>query len=529
MDSQLLCHPFSDLYTKLIETYTNNRALWQGRLLHAHLIINGLSRKSHFACKLILFYFNCKEFHIARKVFDEMPSSNARRWIVLAGAYARVGHHQEVMNIVSEMQKEGVKMDKYVVPSVLKACGHMGDIRTGEMLHGVGLKYEFSGDAFVTSALIDMYSRCGELRKAKRVFGGMVVKDVVALNALVAGCVQEGGVDEAMNLVEEMKVKGVQPNLTTWNTLIAGFSQAENESAVDGILSTMHDNGDQPDVVSWTSVISGHVQNFRNKEAFKVFKKMLDLRLCPSTFTISCLLPACANVGDLSRGKEIHGYAVVKGIDSEVFVRSALIDMYAKCGLICQAEALFSQMSDRNTPTWNSMIFGYANHGYGKEAIELFHQMLKEAEGNLDHLTFTAALTACSHGGMVQLGHDIFNMMPRYRIQLRQEHYACMVDLLGRAGKLAEAYDMIQTMQIKPDQFVWGALIGACKQHGNVDLAEIAAKELAKLEPVSAGSSLLMSNLYADCSRWGNVAKVRKLMKKKKLKKLPGSSWIEVP
>ncbi|CAH9109243.1 unnamed protein product [Cuscuta epithymum] len=522
-------HALSEPYTELIGKYAHGQDLRSGKALHAHLIINGLARKTHFASKLISFYAKCKQLEDARKLFDGIPQTNARRWIVLAGAYSRQGIYEGVMSLFNEMQKSGLHPNKFVLPSVLKACGHLFDKKTGEKLHVVMLKYEFESDAYVVSALIDMYSKCGHVEKAKSIFNRMVKKDLVALNAMVSGLVQHRHEGNALVLIDKMKSIGLKPNLVTYNTLIAGFSQADDRNMVSKLFSMMHDAGIQPDVVSWTSVVSGLVQNFHNREAFRIFKHMLNVGLHPSSATISTLLPACANLANILHGKEIHGYAVVMGTEKDVYVRSALIDMYTKCGLIHEARTIFHNMSMKNTVTWNSMIFGYANHGFCKEAIDLFEKMVREEEKKMDHLTFTAALTACSHGGMVLYGERVFRkMVEEHGIEPRLEHYASMVDLLGRAGKIEKAYDFIQSMPIDPDFFVWGALLGACRQYGNVDIAEVAAKELSKLEPDSAGSGVLLSSLYADVNRWGNVAKMKISIKKKKLKKFPGCSWVEV-
>jgi len=233
-------------------------------------------------------------------------------------------------------------------------------------------------------------------------------------------------------------------------------------------------------------------------------------------------------MANVRRGREIHGYAVVIRVEDDIYVRSALVDMYAKCGFISEASMLFYMMPERNTVTWNSMIFGYANHGYCDEAIELFDQMEKSEGNKLDHLTFTAVLTACSRAGMVEHGQSLFLLMQqKYKIVPRLEHYACMVDLLGRAGNLNEAYDMIKKMPVKPDLFVWGALLGACRNHGDIGLAEVAARHLAELEPENAGNNMLMSNLYADAGSWENVSRSKKMMKRKRLKNFPGCSWIE--
>ncbi|KAK2642687.1 hypothetical protein Ddye_024450 [Dipteronia dyeriana] len=512
-------------YTELIEIYTRDRALYSGKILHAHLITTGLARLTHFASKLIAFYTGCQKIISARKMFDEMPETNIRRWISLIGACARRGYHQEALNVFHEMQCQGLRPNKFVIPSVLKACGHVFDVETGAKIHCVVLKHSFENDAFVVSALIDMYSKCGKVEKAKMVFDGMVEKDIVAVNALVSGYAQQGLASEALNLVEEVKMLGVMPNVVTWNTLIAGFSQKGDRMMVSKLFDLMRIDGVEPDVVSWTSVISGLVQNFHNDEAFHTFKQMLVQGLVPTSATISSILPACASLVNVGCGKEIHGYAVVIGVEDEVYVRSALVDMYSKCGFISEAKTLFYKMSERNTVTWNSMVFGCANHGYCNEAFELFNQM--EEEKKLDHLSFTAVLTACSHAGLVELGQSLFHkMQEKYKIVPRLEHYACMVDLLGRAGRLTEAYDLIMTMPAQPDLFVWGAFLGACKSHGNIELAEVAAKHLSELEPGNAANNFLLTRLYANAGSWSDVTRL-KMMKKKKSRKFAGCSWIE--
>ncbi|XP_038901081.1 pentatricopeptide repeat-containing protein At5g59600-like [Benincasa hispida] len=517
----------SNEYIELIETCGRDRELNFGKLLHARLIINGLARLTHFAAKFIAFYAACGRIKDARILFDKIPQTNPRRWIVLIGAYSRCGYYTEALSVFCELQRGGLRPSEYIIPSVLKACGHLSDNTTGRKLHTLILKYSLESDAYVCSALIDMYAKSGEIEKARRVFESMAGKDLVALNAMVSGYAHHGLAEEALNLVEEMQVLGVKPNLVTWNTLVTGFSQMGEEEMVHELFKEMEANGIQPDVVSWTSVISGFVQNFRNEEAFGTFRRMLNAGFCPTSSTISSLLPACASVGNGRRGKEIHGHSMVLGVEKDVYVRTALVDMYAKCGYFHEARILFWRMSERNSATWNSMIFGYANHGCCNEAIELFHQMKDDDEKKLDHLTFTAVLTACGHAGLVDLGRSLFQLMQsKYGIVPRVEHYACMVDVLGRAGKLAEAYDLIKTMPVEPDLYVWGALLGACRKHGEIELAEEAAKHLSELEPGSVGNSLLLSDLYANAGSWGHVVKLKKMMKKRKLKKFPGCSWI---
>ncbi|XP_050370499.1 pentatricopeptide repeat-containing protein At5g59600-like [Argentina anserina] len=238
------------------------------------------------------------------------------------------------MNVFCEMQRQGCRPNRIVIPSVLKACGHLSDVKTGKKLHAVVLRHSFEFDAFISSAIIDMYSKNGRVEKARWVFDMMVEKDLVALNAVVSGFCQRGMAEEALVLVEEMQVVGIKPNLITWNSLVAGFSQKGDEAMASRLFELMCINGIEPDVVSWTSVISGFVKNFQNSKVFCTFKKMLNHGICPTSATISGLLPACASVTNLRCGKELYAYALVVGVEADVYVRSALVDMYAKCGFI---------------------------------------------------------------------------------------------------------------------------------------------------------------------------------------------------
>ncbi|MED6120937.1 hypothetical protein PIB30_025566 [Stylosanthes scabra] len=472
-------------YAQLIQTYSRDRDLHHGKKLHAHLITNGIARFSLVASNLVSFYASCGQLSHARKLFDKIPKTNVRRWISFIGTCARCGFHHHAIAVFSEMLATQTPNPNavFVIPSVLKACGHVGDHNTGEKIHGLILKCCFEVDPFVTSSLIVMYSKCLRVEDARKVFDGMDVKDLVALNAVVAGYAQVGLADDAWSLVEKMRLIGVNPNVVTWNSLLSGFSQKCDLAMVSEIFRSMVEEGVDPDVVSWTSVISGFVQNFRNEEAFDTFKQMLRHGFCPTSATISTLLPA--------------------------------------------SRTLFSIMPEKNTVTWNSMIFGYANHGYCDEAIELFNQMEMEGKAKLDHLTFTAVLTACSHAGDIELGQRLFKtMQEKYGIEPRLEHYACMVDLLGRAGKVDEAYCMIKAMPIEPDLFVWGALLAACRNHGHVELAEVAAKHLLEVEPESVGNRLLLSGVYADVGKWAKVERIKKRMKKGKERKFQGLSWI---
>ncbi|RID41363.1 hypothetical protein BRARA_J01330 [Brassica rapa] len=515
-------------YAELIETNGRDRLLPQGKKLHAHLVTSGIARLTRIAAKLVSFYVECGEVTDAKKVFDEMPKRDISGWVVMIGACSRNGYYQESLNIFREMNGEGLKLDAFIVPSVFKASRNLLDQEFGKMMHCVVLKCSFESDGFIVSSLIDMYSKFGEVENARKVFSDSSGQDLVVFNAMISGYANNSQADEALNLVGDMKLLGIKPDVITWNALIAGFSHIGDEEKVSEMLEMMCLDCHKPDVVSWTSIISGLVHNFQNAKALDAFKQMLAHGLYPNSATITTLLPACTTLASVKHGKEIHGYSVVSGLEDHGFVRSALLDMYGKCGFISEAMILFHKTTKKTTVTFNSMIFCYANHGLSEKAVELFERM--EATGErLDHLTFTAILTACSHGGLTDLGQKLFLLMQnKYIIEPRLEHYACMVDLLGRAAKVVEAYEMIRAMPMEPDLFVWGALLGACRNHGNIELARIAAERLAELEPENSGNRLLLSSLYANAGSWGSVVRMKKMIKKKKLSRVPGSSWVKL-
>ncbi|KAK1271543.1 Pentatricopeptide repeat-containing protein [Acorus gramineus] len=516
--------PTPDLYATHLEICARDRSLDSGRKTHSQIIVNGLSQSIHLSLKLLTFYVHCDQLSDALHIFDETPKPNIGGWTVLITAFSRRGLHEESFKLFCKMRREGLRPNKYIIPSILKACAKSSDVRTGEILHGFFMRSS-SSDTFIDSALILMYSKCGRIAKARTLFDRAADKDLVAWNSMISGYVRLGLARDALDLFEEMRAVGVKPDVVTWNALIAGFAQmGEFDVALD-LFDSMRVDRVSPDVVSWTSIVSGYVQNFCYDQAFEAFERMLVSGVCPSSVTVSTILPACV---DSKRGKEIHGYAVVIGVEEELFVCSSLIDMYAKCGFMSKAEKLFNKMTGRNTVAWNSMIFGYANQGYCDEAIELYHRMVKE-EFKPDHLTFTAVISACSLSGMVELGWSLFeSMRGEHGIEPRLEHYACMVDLLGRAGRVYEAYDLIQGMPMKPDSFVWGALLGACRNHHCLELAQIAASHLFKMKPESAGSSVLLSNLYADFGRWEDAIRLKKKAKKRRMMSSQGRSWIGI-
>eukprot|EP01018_Ginkgo_biloba_P034731 Gb_12556 [translate_table: standard] len=519
----------SDTYAGLLQTCANTRSLAEGKQVHAHMLkIGGIRQNSFLDIKLVIMYTRCACMLDARLVFDKMRKKNVLSWTVMIGGYAGVGNFEEALKLFDQMKQLGMQPDNFIFPSVLKACAGLSDLKQGKEIHDYIVKSGRESDVFVDNALVDMYAKCGSTELARHVFDKIYQRDVISWNTMIAGYAQKGHVDEALKLFHQMPLEGMKPDVTSWNTMIAGYAQYGHGVKAAKLFQQMQLAGVKPNVISWNSIIGGYAQNGFGDMALKFFREMQLTRLKPNFVTIVSALPACANLASLGQGKEIHAYIIRSGLEFDAFVGSALVDMYSKCGSIEYARHVFDKMSQRNVVSWNAMLTGYAMHGNGKKALTFFNHM-QEAGIKPDHITFTAVLSACSHAGLVDEGWQYFNSMGQdYHISPCLEHYACMVDLLGRAGHLEEAYKFVNRMPLEPDVCVWGALLGACRIHNNIELGESAAERLFELEPESAGNYVLLSNIYAAAGRWDDVMKVRTLMRDKGLSKTPGCSWIVV-
>ena len=465
-----------------------------------------------------------------------MRGTETSSWMKQLTSSSRQGRHGHVLHLFFTrlcLQPcfHGM-VDPYpaAVPTALRACAHLAAAGSGRIIHALVLtRPALASDEVVSTALLDMYAKCGLIVSARKVFDEMPARDLVVWNALLAGYARHGLPEHALALAVKMRGLGLAPDMVTWNAAVSGFAIAGSDTMASDLVGAMQEDGFQPDVVTWTSLISGSMLNFQYGRARALFREMVagGARVLPTSVTVSSILPAFASVGDIKHGKEVHGYSVVTGVEQELTVSSSLVDMYAKSGLVHEARRLFDRMSERSTVTWNSMIFGLANSGHCLKAVGLLDRMLQEGT-KPDHLTFTAVLTGCSYGGMVETGKALYRAMrEEYGIEPRLEHYACMVHLLGGAGRLDEAHNFIKAMPVEPDCFVWGALLGACRSHGNVELAELAAARLRTVEPGNVSSYLLLSDALASAGKQNDVFKIKRLVKRRRLKRLDGCSWLE--
>ncbi|OVA01498.1 Pentatricopeptide repeat [Macleaya cordata] len=459
----------------------------QLKQIHAHTLRNGIDNTKFLIVKLL----EIPNISYAQSLFDLIPKPTTFLYNKFIQAYSSHGPPQQCFCLYSQMLIHGCPPNPYSFTFLFAACASLSSPKHGQKLHTQFLKLGFEYDSHALTALIDMYAKCCLLSFARKVFDEMLDRDLPAWNSIITGYTRSGDLVGARELFESMPLRNV---------------------------------------VSWTAIISGYSQNGMYTDALQMFLRMEEEKgVRPNEVTISSVLPACANLGALEIGERIEIFVRKKGFLRNLFVSNALLEMYAKCGRIDMAKRLFDETgSGRNLCTWNSMIMGLAVHGRDKEGLELFHEMVMGGTAP-DDITFVGVLLACTHGGLVKQGWQLFESMEKYfSITPKLEHYSCMVDLLGRAGKLNEAHDLINRMPMKPDAVVWGALFGACSFYGHVELAEKAANSLLELEPRNPGIYVILSNVYASVGRWDGVAQARKLMKGMQITKAAGYSFIEV-
>lgn len=462
---------------------------WEAVLVHGQAIKLGIGSQVCVQNALISVYSICRLIQCAWKVFDEILEKTLVSWNSMIGGYSRMGSRKEAFLLFQGMRKLGMEPDEFTLVSLLSVCSQGCDLYLGRCLHLYIVIMGVKVDLIVRNALVDMYAKCGHLHSAKMVFDHMPDKNVVSWTSMVTAYGRHGLTQSAQQIFDSMPVKNV---------------------------------------VSWNSMISSYVQEGRCSEALNLFHKMCDWRVVPDEATFVSVFSACSQIGDLIMGKKIHNYMCSNNFIPSVTLYNSLIDMYAKCGALRIAMYIFCEMPEQNLVSWNVVIGAMALHGCGLEAIDLFEKM--QACGVWpDEITFTGLLSACSHSGHVDLGRYYFDkMISIYRLSHEIEHYACMVDLLGRSGLLEEAIRLIGGMPMKPDVVVWGALLGACRTYGNIDVAKQILKQLLVMEPQSPGLYVLLSNIYCEAERWEDVKKIRKLMNDHGIKKCRAISFIEM-
>ncbi|KAL0912268.1 hypothetical protein M5K25_018230 [Dendrobium thyrsiflorum] len=491
----LLQNPLHPLfYSSILRVLTRTpNSLRHGRQLHALLLLHGFHNNPTLAARMAAMYCSSGDLRSASLLLHHHPSPSPLLFNSLIRGHSLRNLHTQVLSLFHAMLACSLLPDHFTFPFVLKACANLLSLFTGCAVHSLCLRTGLELDVYVGSSLINMYSKCGEVRFAHRLFDVMLFKDIASWNALIAGYMMVGAVKVAEHLFDDMPKRNV---------------------------------------ISWTAMISGYTQNGVADRALQMFEEMKKdcEEVKPNWVTIVSVLPACAHSAALDQGKKIHEYARTLGLDSHPTVLIAIMGMYAKCGSLVEARRCFHCLSkrDKSVVAWNTLIAAYASHGLGPEAVSAFDDMVRSGV-QADSVSFTALLSGCSHSGLVDQGMKYFDTMSMvYSVEAKFEHFACIVDLLSRAGKLNKALEIANKMKIDSGPSIWGALLSASRTHRNLEVAKIAAKRLFVLEPSNSGNYILLSNMYAEAGKWDEVKKLRAVLREKGMKKSPGCSWSEI-
>ncbi|KAK8447442.1 hypothetical protein SEVIR_8G076201v4 [Setaria viridis] len=548
-------------YTRLITAAASSSPASLRALLpiHARAVVLGVSTNPAFATSLLAAAAPASLAY-ARRVFDAAPERDAYMWNTLLRAHAHSQSHAvDALALYKRMRAAGVAPDHYTYPIVLPACAAARAPRLGRAVHGDAVRFALAGDGFVRSALIALYFQEGEVADAEQVFGEGhgSSRTVVSWTAMVAGYAQNYFFGEAVALFGRMIAEGMLPNEITlisflpclqgqeWldagemvhgfvikfgfdanvqlvNALIAMYGKCGSIAMAEALFEGMTVRS----LVSWNTMVAMYEQHGDAVEAIKFFCRMLTEKVGFDFVTLVSVLSACARSGALDTGKWVHEFARNHGLHTDARVGNVLVDMYAKCGEIAIAREVFDCLHVRGVVPWSAMINAYANHGESAEALKLF-SLMKSDGVRPNSFTFTAVLVACRHSGLVDEGLKHFNsILTDYQMSPTLEHYACMVDMLGRAGRLVEAYEIIRKMSIRPDKCVWGAFLGGCRLHGNLELAEFVAKDLFQSGSHDVTFYVLMSNMYFEAGMLEDAERIRRAMKEMELKKTAGRSAV---
>ncbi|XP_076930710.1 pentatricopeptide repeat-containing protein At5g15300-like [Bidens hawaiensis] len=492
------------------------------RQIHASMIINGFNT-SRFNLREVIYVSALvipSGISYAHQVFDHITQPDLFMWNTMLRGSAQSPTPAKTVSLFTQMEKQGVRPDRYTFPFVLKACTKLSWANVGCAVHGKITKHGLEQNTFSKNTLIYFHANVGDIDIARALFECSDKTQVVAWSALTAGYARRGDLGMARKVFDEMPER----DLISWNVMMTGYAKrGDMESARE-----LFDQVPKRDIVTWNAMIAGYVNHGLHADALKMFEEMKDLGEQPDEVTMLSLVTACTDSGDLDIGEKIHRSVLdLGGGELSILLGNALIDMYAKCGNIDKALNIFRSMKEKVVTTWNSIIGGLAFHGHSEEAINIFNEMCR-LKLKPNDISFVGVLVACSHAGRVEEGREYFRVIrEKYNIEPNIRHYGCMVDLLGRAGLLKEAFEFVDKMEMKPNAIIWRTLLGSCTIHNNVELGRRANEELVKLRWGESGDYVLLSNIYASQGEWLGAQSVRKVMDDKGVRKEAASSLVD--
>ncbi|XP_057501463.1 pentatricopeptide repeat-containing protein At4g35130, chloroplastic isoform X2 [Actinidia eriantha] len=547
-------------YPFVIKACTGSFCFIEGQKVHSKLVKVGFDLDIYICNSLIVMYAKLRLIELAERVFEEMPVRDLVSWNSMISGYVSIGEGWNALFCFREVQElVGLRPDRFSTISALGACSLEGTLRCGKEIHGLTIRSGFEWDVMVQTSLVDMYTKCGRVDYAERLFEWLSNKSIVLWNAMIGGYSLNGKPLESFSCLKKMLEddnfnpdvitaisllpscaqigallpgktihgfairKGFLPHLVLETALIDMYGKCGKVKFARKIFNHMSERN----LVSWNAMIAAYVQNGHNSEALELFQDLWREPFNPDATTITSILPAYAEVALLREGKQIHSYIMKLNIGSSTFISNSLVYMYAKCGDLQTAREIFDRLLNKDVISWNSIIMAYAIHGFGENSVKLFSEMREEGiKPNAS--TFVSLLTSCSIAGMTEEGWEYFNSMKTdYGIDPGIEHYGCMLDIIGRSRNLELAKHFIDEMPLVPTARIWGSLLVASRHNRNIELAELAAKHILSLEHDNTGCYVLLSNMYAEVGRWEDVERIKRLMNNGGFERNTGYSTVE--
>ncbi|XP_031403280.1 putative pentatricopeptide repeat-containing protein At5g52630 [Punica granatum] len=546
----------------LLNAVSLTKNLKHAAQIHAQIITNSFSSLPFLFNNLLNLYSKCGQVGRTLQLFSSTRDEckNIVSWTSLITQLSRSGRPFQALSVFNQMRLTGIFPNQFTFSAVLTACADIGVVFHGEEIHCLVTKHGFNSDVFVGSAMVDVYAKCLYMGSAAKVFAEMPERNLVTWNAMIVGFLQNKCYDRASLAIREVLREGsVMPDQVSFSSALSACANmgglefgrqlhgavvkhnlidlAYVKNSLMDVYTKCGSSGDafklfrvcsERDVVTWNVMMMGcvHIDSF--EEACSYFKSMMIEGVLPDEASFSTVLHVCSNLSTLILGASVHDQIIKRGFEKNNCVRGSLITMYTKCGSLDDAHKVFKDIEDPNVVCWSAMIAAFQQHGCADLVVESFEKMVGKGI-KPDYITLVSVLSACSHTGQVERGFEYFNSMTEScGIIPGSEHYACMVDLLGRAGRLHEAKRFIESMPIEPDSSVWGAILGASRNSGNLEMGRQAAEKLFELEPSNSGSYILLANMYSRAGMLKEADEIRRLMGMNRVRKETGCSWIDV-
>ncbi|KAL6176741.1 hypothetical protein ACLB2K_053374 [Fragaria x ananassa] len=560
----------SSYYVPLLQECIERNSDSNAQAVHGHIIKTGSHQDLFVTTFLVNVYAKCRIIEDARKVFDKLPKRNVVSWTALMTGYVHNSRPELAIRVFLEMLEAGAYPTNYTLGIALNASSTLYLIELGKQLHAYSIKYQIDFDTSIGNNLCSLYSKCGNLESAFKAFNKIKEKNVISWTSAISACGDNGNASKGLAFFTEMLSEATEPNDYTLTSALSLCCTMQSLGAgiqihslviklgyelnlpvrnaimylylkcgmINEARKLFNGMGDMS-LITWNAMIAGHAQlidlaeddlsAYRSgTEALNIFLKLNRSGVKPDLFTYSSILTICSSLVALDQGEQVHAQSIKSGFVSDIVVATALVNMYNKCGSIEKASKAFIEMSTRTLISWTSMIAGFAQHGRTQQALQLFEDM-RIAGVRPNQVTFVSVLSACSYAGMVNEALGYFESMKKdYRIKPVMDHYACLIDMYVRLGRLDEAFGLVKKMDFEPNEFIWSTLVAGCRRHGHIDRGVYAAEQLLKLKPKDTEAYVMLLDMYISAERLKDVSRVRKIMKEEKLGELEEWSWISI-